>query len=398
MKFAKRMEQLKGSDIRAILKLTSQSGMISFAGGMPAPELFPVEEIRAASDHVLTQYGKEALQYTITEGYVPLRAQIVNRMANKFAKTCTVDEILITTGAQQGIELSGKLFLDEGDVVLCESPSFLGAFQALRVYEPTFKEVETDDEGMIMDDLIHLLETTDRVKMIYVIPDFQNPTGRSWSLARRRAFMEIVSQYDVVVIEDNPYGELQYDGDMLPSLASMDTRGQVVFLGSFSKICCPGFRIGWLQAAPLLMEKYVMAKQAADTHSSTYCQRVLHTYMDMYDLDANVNRIKDVYRARRNLMFDLMKQHFPQEARFILPGGGLFIWVELPQEVNTRELLEKSLERGVAFVPGGSFYPNGGRENALRLNFSNMSEDKIQEGIPLLVATMKEMLSINVNS
>ncbi|WP_442601593.1 aminotransferase-like domain-containing protein [Paenibacillus sp. KN14-4R] len=392
MKFAKRMEQLKGSDIRAILKMTEQSGMISFAGGMPAPELFPTQEIQEASSQVLSQFGKEALQYTITEGYGPLRAHITNRMATKFAKSCTVDDILITTGAQQGIELSGKLFLDEGDVVLCENPSFLGAFQALRVYEPTFMEVETDDQGMILEDLVRILETTDRVKMIYVIPDFQNPTGRSWSLERRQAFMRVVSQYDIVVIEDNPYGELKYEGEMLPSLASMDMKGQVVFLGSFSKIFCPGFRIGWLYAAPALMEKYVMAKQAADTHSSTYCQRVLHTYMELYDLDENVKRIKDVYRARRNLMFELMSLEFPKEAKFTLPGGGLFIWVELPLEVNTRELLEKSLERGIAFVPGGSFYPNGGRENALRLNFSNMSEDKIREGIPRLAAILKEML------
>lgn len=392
MKFSKRMDHLHGSDIREILKMTEQPGMISFAGGMPAQELFPIEEIKEASVQVLTDHGKQSLQYTITEGFLPLREQIAQRMLAKFSASYSPQDILITSGSQQGIELSGKLFLDDEDVVLCESPSFLGAFQAFRVYNPKFIEVPTDDQGMIMEELTRILETTDRVKLIYVIPDFQNPTGRSWSLARRKALMEIAGRYDIVVVEDNPYGELKYEGEMLPSLASFDQKGQVVFLGSFSKVLCPGFRIGWVCASPQWMEKYVIAKQAADTHTSTFCQRIVHTYMERFDLDENIGKIKDVYRNRRDLMLEIMEREFPKEASFKKPRGGLFIWVELPVAVNAREILKKSLEKGVAFVPGGSFYPNGGHENVLRLNFSNMLEEKIREGIPRLAAVIREFL------
>lgn len=390
--FAERTRHLNGSDIRAILKMTEQPGMISFAGGMPAPELFPIEEIQEVSQHVLKHHGKQALQYTITEGFLPLREQIAQRMQAKFDKACSPQQILITSGSQQGIELSGKLFLDEGDVVLCESPSFLGAFQAFRLYNPRFIEVPTDDQGMIMEELTRILETTDRVKLLYVIPDFQNPTGRSWSLARRKELMEIVSHYEIVVVEDNPYGELIYEGDPLPSLASLDQKDQVVFLGSFSKILCPGFRVGWVCASPQWLEKYVMAKQAADTHTSTFCQQVIHSYLERYDLDQNVIKIKDVYRKRRNIMLDVMDREFPETAIFSKPGGGLFIWVELPASVNTRAILAKSLEKGIAFVPGGSFYPNGGHEHAMRLNFSNMSEDKIIEGIPRLATVIRTFI------
>ena len=234
IKFAKRMEGLKGSEIRELLKLTEKPEVISFAGGLPAPELFPVEEMKEISRIVLDESGTQALQYSTTEGFNPLREQIAKRMNSKNKTNITMNDILITNGSQQGLDFAGKVFLDEGDVVLCESPSYLGAINAFKAYRANFIEVPTDNNGMIMEELEKILETTDNVKMIYVIPDFQNPTGRTWPLERRKKFMEIISKYEIPVLEDNPYGELRFEGESLPSLKSMDKKGLVIFLGTFS--------------------------------------------------------------------------------------------------------------------------------------------------------------------
>lgn len=392
IKFASRMDKLKASEIRELLKLTEKPEIISFAGGLPAPELFPIEEMKKVAVKVLEDEGAAALQYAATEGHVPLREKIAARMNTKFNTKVSHEDILITSGSQQGLDFSGKVFLNEGDIVLCESPSYLGALNAFKAYGPEFIEVPTDDNGMIMEELEKILEKEDRVRLIYVIPDFQNPTGRTWPRERREKFMEVVNKYDVPVIEDNPYGELRFEGEMLPSLKSLDTKGNIIFLGSFSKVFCPGMRIGWVCAEHDLLEKYIFVKQSSDLQTSTIAQREINTFLEMYDLDKHVEGIKDVYRKRRDLMISTMEAEFPAEAKFTHPEGGLFTWVELPKHINAREVMMKSLENNVAFVPGGSFFPNGGKENTFRMNYSNMPEDKIAEGVKRLGAVLKEFL------
>lgn len=395
VKFADRMGKIEGSAIRELLKLTSRPEVISFAGGMPAPELFPVEEMKKVSVAVLEEQGRVALQYTSTEGYLPLRQKIADRM-NKTLKTSVgPDDILITSGSQQGLDFSGKTFIDKGDVILCESPSYMGALNAMKAYEPEFIEINTDNDGMIMEDLEKVLASNDKVKMIYVIPDFQNPSGRTWPLERRLKFMEIINKYEIPVIEDNPYGELRFDGESLPSLKSLDTKGLVVYLGTFSKIFCPGYRLGWTCAAPEILGKFNICKQGADLQASTISQMEVSKFMDMYDLDEHVEKIKACYVKRRDIMLKTMKEEFPDCVEFTHPQGGLFTWVTLPEKINAGEMAKKCLEKNVAYVPGESFYPNGGVYNTCRLNYSNMPEEKIVEGIKRMGEVLREELTKN---
>lgn len=392
IKFASRMDGLKGSEIREILKLTEKPGVISFAGGLPAPELFPVEEMKKISTLVLEESGMEALQYTTTEGFPPLREHIADRMNSKSKTNITKDDILITNGSQQGLDFAGKVFLDEGDVVLCESPSYLGAINAFKSYCPKFIEVPTDNQGMIMEELEKILDKTENVKMIYVIPDFQNPTGRTWPLERRKKFIEVISKYEIPVIEDNPYGELRFEGESLPSLKSMDKKGLVIYLGSFSKVFCPGYRIGWTCASPQILSKFIFVKQGADLQASTISQREVSKFMDIYDLDKHVEKLKDVYKKRRDLMLNTMQEEFPEGLEYTHPEGGLFTWVQLPEYLDSREIMKECVENSVAYVPGGSFFPNGGKENCFRLNYSNMPDERIVEGVKRLGVVLKKYM------
>lgn len=390
--YARRVEMLRASEVREILKITQQPDIISFAGGLPAPELFPTVELQQASADVLMKAGSQALQYSTTEGYEPLRQQIAVRISEKFAAPLAAEDILITSGSQQAIDFTGKLLLDEGDVVLCENPTYLAAISAFRSYLPQFIAVPTDDEGMIPAALADILATTKRVKLIYVIPDFQNPTGRTWSLARRQALMELASRYEIPVLEDNPYGELRFEGDMLPSLRAFDPKGLVIMTGTFSKIFCPGLRIGWLAAGRSMREKLVYIKQAADLHTSSFNQMALSEYIARYDFAENIEKIIAVYRRRRNAMVAALETHFPAEVSFTRPQGGLFLWVTLPATLDATTLLKECLTEKVAFVPGASFYPNGGIQHTLRLNYSNMPEEKITEGIIRMGRVLKEVL------
>lgn len=390
--FAKRMDGMKASDIRELLKLTTRPEIISFAGGLPAPELFPVEDIKAATDAVMDEQGRAALQYGQTEGYLPLRQKIVERMAAKNAIQTTPDNIILTAGSQQGLDYCGKLFLNPGDVVVMESPSYLGAINAFQAYEPNFVEVPTDDEGMIMEELDKVLATTENVKLIYVIPDFQNPSGRTWPLERRKKFLEIINKYGVPAIEDNPYGELRFKGEYQPALKSMDTEGLIIYMGTFSKIMAPGYRIGWTCANDEIIEKLNLIAQAAALQTSTIAPMIISKYMDMFDLDAHVDKIRETYKHRCQLMINTMKETFPPEAKFTDPDGGLFTWVELPEYVNTRDLAAKALDMGVAFVPGSGFFPNGGNNCCMRLNYSCMPDERIVEGVKRLAEVIKAAL------
>ncbi len=392
-RFAHRMEGLKASEIRELLKVTLNPETISFAGGLPAPELFPIRELAEVAREVLEEAGPEALQYSTTEGHPPLRRQIADRMNRHYDTAVSPEHVLITCGSQQGLDLSGKLFLDEGDAVLCESPTYLGAVQAFNAYRPRYVEVPTDDDGMVVAELAGILAETPRVKLIYVIPDFQNPTGRMWSLERRLGVAALARQHGVVIVEDHPYDDLRYEGDPLPPLLALEPAGEIVFLGTFSKILCPGMRIGWLTAPPRIFEKYVLVKQGVDLHTSTLSQRQLSGYLDRFDIEASIVRMRSLYRRRRDAMVRAIAEEFPAGVEHTRPHGGLFLWVELPENVSARELLVECAAQGVVFVPGGSFFPNGGHENTLRLNFSNMPEERIAEGIRRIGVVLRARLS-----
>lgn len=394
MQFSNLAMNLKASEIRELLKLTTMPEIISFAGGLPAPELFPTEDLKKVDEAVLTKEGQAALQYGTTEGYTPLREQIAGRMKKSFMVDCTPENIVITSGSQQGLSLLAQIFLNPGDVVLVESPTYLGAINAFKLCGPEFVEVPTDDKGIIPEELEKILaKYGDRVRMMYVIPEFQNPTGITWPMERRKAFMDIINRYDFPVLEDDPYGELRFDGDKVPSLKSMDTKGNIIFLGSFSKILMPGLRIAWMVADPVIIDKVVKLKQAVDLQSSSFGQRQTSFFIDMYDLDDHVAKIKELYKKRRDLMCDSMKEYFPEGITFTYPEGGLFTWVTLPEGMDAKELMPKVLAKNVAYVPGGPFYPHGGNANHFRLNYSNMPEERIVEGIKRLAEVLKEELT-----
>ena len=314
--FADRMANIKASDIRELLKIAAQPDIISFAGGLPAPELFPVEDMKTALDAVMTEQGRVAMQYGPTDGNLRLREQICERVAAKNNIHTDPGHVFITAGSQQGLDFLGKLFLNPGDYVVLESPSYLGAINAFKQYQPNFVSVPTDENGMIMEELDKVLATTPNVKLIYIIPDFQNPSGRTWPLERRKQFMEIINKYGVPAIEDNPYGDLRFKGEYLPSLKSMDTEGLIVYFGSFSKILSPGFRVGWIIADGKIIEKVNHIAQAAVLQTATINMMAIAKYMDMFDIDAHVAKILPVYKHRCGLMIDTMRETFPKEARF----------------------------------------------------------------------------------
>ena len=390
--FANRMNRLKGSAVRELMALTARPEVISFAGGMPAPELFPVEGVKKACEAVLDEMGQKALQYAPTEGYVPLREKIVDRMKRRLHIETDIDHVLITSGSQQGLDFSARVFLNPGDVILVESPSYVGALNAFNACEPTYVEVPTDDYGMIPEELEKILATTENVKLIYVIPDFQNPSGKTWSMKRREHFMELVNKYEIPVIEDNPYGDLRFEGEYLPSLKSMDTKDLVVFLGTMSKVFCPGLRIGWVCAPTEVLAKYNFVKQGADLQVSSFDQMLCDKFMEMYDLDEHVEKIKAVYKGRRDLMLNCIKEYFPSCVEHTVPQGGLFTWITLPEGVDAGAIAPKCLERNVAYVPGGAFYPYPGKENHFRLNYSNATEEQLVEGMKRLGEVLKAEL------
>jgi DNA-binding transcriptional MocR family regulator len=337
--------------------------------------------------------GPAALQYSTTEGDPDLRAKIAARMNQRQGTRVEASDILITSGSQQGLDFAGKVLIDEGDVVLCESPTYLGALNAFRAYGPCFVPVETDDDGMVPQAVERALRENPLAKFIYVIPDFQNPSGRTWSLDRRRALLEIATRHEIAIVEDCPYSELRFEGEPLPALKSLDEHDLVIYLGTFSKIFCPGLRTAWLAAPKSLQSKFVMVKQGADLHTGTLVQRQVATYLDEYDLDANIARLCTVYRERRDVMIRCLEQELPPEVTFTRPEGGLFLWVTFPASVNARALLEVCVRANVAFVPGGAFFCGPGHENTARLNFSYCGPERIEEGCRRFGKAVREFLA-----
>lgn len=392
LRYADRTSRMNSAVVKETLKLTAIPGIISFAGGMPAPEVFPVEEMKQAMVKVMEKTGAQALQYGPTNGILPLREKIAKRLNEKENINCTADNILMVSGSQQALDLSGKIFLNPGDIVVTENPTYTAALSSLGVYECDFISVESDDDGMILEDLEKKLASSDRIRLIYVIPSFQNPTGRTWSPERRKGLYELACKYDLPIIEDNPYGELRYEGEGVPSVKSMDTEGRVVYLGSFSKILSPGTRLGWICACPELLEKYDSAKQGADLQANTVMQYVVNQYMEDNDLDANVVNLNALYKSRRDLMISMIDSEFPEGTVYTRPQGGLFLWVQVPGNVDTAELMKEVVKSNVAYLPGFSFFPNGGPANCMRLNFSNAKEDKIVEGMKLLGKALRDAM------
>ncbi len=392
VQFASRMDGIKGSAIRALLKLADQPDIISFAGGFPAPEFFPTKELEGVSKKVLEEDGKAALQYSSTDGLPALRKHICKLMEPQGIKA-NVEDILITAGSQQGLSFAGMLFINKGDVIITESPSYLGALNAFKAYEPAFVEVEMDEEGMLMNKLEEALEANKgKVKFIYTIPDFQNPTGRTMTIDRRKKLVELANKYGVYVLEDNPYGALRFEGSISPAIKSFDTEGRVIYLGTMSKIFCPGLRIGWIYANPEVLNKFNLIKQGADLQCNSMAQRECATFLDMYDINAHIQDIIKAYRKRRDLMIKTMDEYFPKSVSYTHPEGGLFLWVTLPEGLDSTIVFEKALEKKVAFVAGEPFYPNGGNANHFRMNYSAMPDEKIVEGVKRLAEVLNELV------
>jgi 2-aminoadipate transaminase len=396
-RYAQRMQWVRSSAIRELLKLTEQPDVISFAGGLPAPELFPVKEFAAASQRVLEQHGAKSLQYSMTEGYTPLREYIVRKMA-AYGIKADVDNVLITSGAQQALDLIGKLLLNPGDRVLTERPTYLGALQSWRAYQAEFVTVGIDDRGLQTDRLAEALATGP--KFMYILPNFQNPAGVTLSLERRLALIDMANAYGVPIIEDDPYGDLRYDGEHLPPLVVLDAErfqrgkpfeeGNVIYLGTFSKTLAPGLRLGWMVAPRRVIERSVLVKQGMDLHTSSFTQMLAYDVIQNGFLKEHVREIRRVYKERRDLMLAAMSRYFPAGIHWTKPAGGLFLWVTLPDYLAATPLLEKALERKVAYVPGDTFYPSGDRANTFRLNFSNATPRQIETGIKRLGELLTE--------
>lgn len=382
--YADRTERMRASDIREILKVTAQPDIISLAGGLPAPELFPIDEYRRAFEWILEADGAQALQYGPSEGYRPLRTLLAERLS-RFGMRCTPEDLLVTNGSQQALDLLGKILLNPGDAVLVETPTYLGALQAFNQYQAKYASVSMDDDGMNVDEVERVLaqQHSDgpRIKFIYALPNFQNPTGRSMSLERRHRLVQLASHFGVPIVEDDPYGELRYEGPALPTLKALDTDGSVIYLGTFSKILAPGFRLGWIRASPEVMETLLQGKQPSDLHTGMAQQMATYEVAKNGFVDQHIERIKAFYRERRDVMLGALGEHFPANARYTRPAGGLFVWAELPREIDTRELLVEAIQQKVAFVPGQGFHADGSGTNTMRLNFSNVPPDKLRVGV-----------------
>lgn len=399
-RYAQRTQRMGSSMIRELLKLTEQPEIISFAGGLPAPDVFPVEEFKSACDVVLSEAGAQALQYSTTEGYLPLR-EMIARHATRYGIGVSADNILITSGSQQALDLIGKVFINRGDHILVEEPTYLGALQAWNAYGAEYVTARMDDDGMITEELEAALRTGP--KFIYVLPNFQNPTGVTLSLERRMRLVELADRYGVPIIEDDPYGQLRYEGNHLPSVVTLDGqfhangdhdyRGNVIYLSTFSKTLAPGLRLAWVVAPPEVTRKIVQAKQGADLNTSAFTQMVTYEVARGGFLDRHIWHIRRVYGERRNIMLEAMEQYFPSEVKWTHPQGGLFLWGIMPEYLDAKEVFKRAVEKKVAFVPGQPFFANGGGNNTMRLNFSNASPDMIRTGIARLGETLHEMIA-----
>jgi len=389
--FSDRIRDVPQSFIREILKVATQSDIISFAGGLPNGNLFPVNEIKQAANKVLDTHGPEVLQYANTEGYLPLRQYIADRYKTKQGLDISPENILITTGSQQGLDLLGKILVNEDDDLIIEEPGYLGAIQAFSVYRPNLIPVAVDDEGLDCDALKVVMEKS-TPKLFYTVPNFQNPSGITYSNENRQQVTKIIKDSETLLIEDNPYGDLRFEGEQKTSFYKLMPENTLL-LGSFSKTIVPAFRTGWIVAPDHIMEKLVIAKQAADLHSNYFAQRIIHQYLTDNDLDKHIENIIEVYRRQKLAMMGCISQQFPNTIKFTHPEGGMFLWAELPEGYSAMNLFEIAIKDKVAFVPGDPFYIDDKARNTLRLNFSCSNEETIEIGIQRLAKAINSFMN-----
>ena len=387
-KYSKRVPADGTDAVGAILQAAADPKIISFAGGLPAPELFPVKEMKAAVDKVFEEHGQEAMQYGAAKGVTALREVIQQHVKKKENVDSELDNVLVTTGSEQALDLVGKAFVDPGDTVLVEQPTYLCALDVFRSYGANFASVEMDEDGMKMDALEEALKANPNTKLIYTVPNFQNPTGRTMTEERRKQLAELAEKYDVYVLEDNPYGEIRFAGQHVPAVKSFDKSGHVLYMSTFSKTLAPGFRLGWLVADEDVVNKLTVLKQSADLHTDNLAQFAVAQFFADNDVDAHVKEISDLYGKRKDLMLEGIKKYFPEGVKYTNPEGGMFLWVEVPGVDDTVELFKECLEHDVAFVPGDPFFAGKAQPGAFRLNYSNMKEDQIEVGLKRLGAAL----------
>ena len=387
-KYSKRVPADGTDAVGAILQAAADPKIISFAGVLPAPELFPVKEMKATVDKVFEEHGQEAMQYGAAKGVTALREVIQQHVKEKENVDSELDNVLVTTGSEQALDLVGKAFVDPGDTVLVEQPTYLCALDVFRSYGANFASVEMDEDGMKMDALEEALKANPNTKLIYTVPNFQNPTGRTMTEERRKQLAELAEKYDVYVLEDNPYGEIRFAGQHVPAVKSFDKSGHVLYMSTFSKTLAPGFRLGWLVADEDVVNKLTVLKQSADLHTDNLAQFAVAQFFADNDVDAHVKEISDLYGKRKDLMLEGIKKYFPEGVKYTNPEGGMFLWVEVPGVDDTVELFKECLEHDVAFVPGDPFFAGKAQPGAFRLNYSNMKEDQIEVGLKRLGAAL----------
>ncbi|MCA0434247.1 MAG: PLP-dependent aminotransferase family protein [Proteobacteria bacterium] len=391
---ARRMDLVQPNAVGELLRMGADPAITSFAGGYPDATLFPLEQLHAVYDTAVREQGQSAMQYTVSDGSPKLRAQIAARMA-RHGVTCTADDVLMLQGSQQGLDLVAKLMIDPGDVVITESPTFVGVLIAFNPMQPRYAGVRLGPGGMDMDHLEEVLKKNPGAKLLYTIPDFQNPTGATMELAARKRLIALANKHNLVVVEDTAYREVRFAGEAPPMIKSLDTEGRVILLGSFSKILAPGLRLGWAIAAPELIQQLGLLKLAADTQCSTVNMAAASLFLERFDLDDHIGVLRQAYRRKKDLMLDTMRQHFPQEVRFTDPDGGLFTWATLPSSFNTEDFMRRRAlsEAKVAYVPGASFFPDKLEHNHMRLNYSGQPDAKIVAGMTALGKLLKDELA-----
>lgn len=392
--FSDKVAGLKASAIREILKFTSEPGVISFAAGNPAPEAFPSEKVAEISADIFANEPVLALQYNITEGYTPLRNALKESMAAKGCFNSEIDDLIITSGAQQGNELACKVLLNEGDTLICEAPSFIGSINAFKSYNVNLVGVELENDGINIEKLEDALKANKNVKLLYLIPNFQNPTGLTMSWEKRKAVYELAKKYDFIILEDNPYGDLRFDGEDIPAIKTLDTEGRVIYTGTFSKILSPGFRTGYVSAPKEIIQKIVVCKQVADVHSNIWAQVVCHRFMTTVDMNAHFEGLRKIYKKKCELMLSKIKECFSDKITYTKPQGGLFIWCTLPDGCDMIKFCIRAVaEYKVAVVPGTAFcIHEDDKTQSFRLNFSTPTDEQIISGIEMLGKMTKEML------
>lgn len=396
-RYADRARGMKASEIRELLKLTQQPDIISFAGGLPSPKSFPTVDIAEVTTHIMLTDAESALQYGTTEGYHRLREWCAFQ-SKKEGIDAAIDNVVIINGSQQGLDITSKILLDRGDTVIVEAPSYLGGLGAMRSYQPDFISIKMDDDGLVID---HLAETLKKMesppKLLYTVPTFQNPAGVTMPEKRRKQLVDLAHEYDFVIMEDNPYGDLRYSGKPQRSIKAFDDDGRVIYLSTFSKIFSPGMRLAWVIGEEDFIRKFIIAKQSTDLCTNSFVQRILYEYCRRNLFEDHIMMIREMYKEKRDIMLEGMEEYFPEECSWTKPDGGLFLWARMPEYINTKNMISEAIKQQVAYVHGAAFFVDGTGTNTMRLCFSYASDDKIREGIKRLGRVIENEIKAHKN-